>query len=365
MTNTTTPSASDSGLNLDHLEARIIELRTSLRRISETRFGYDGDCGVTSIADDALHADDELARRAAPVSAPIAGDALRQAIEACDGCMDETQVEPEDAAAWKIVRAALANQPAPTAAPVHRWDAANLRKACDDAAEALRKADWPLLANRLVSNVEAVLGNGSVAPTAAPEQVEPVNSVALNLEAQLRAVVAERDELKARLSQPSEAAPLEHAGWKWVPVEPTDAMCIAAREKIGTGSNIAGHIYTAMVAVAPSLPAAPPPRVIGGQSWSKEAEMDEGHIAAFAAPAPTVPAGDALELLTLVVGALAMHDLEEATRYAGKVRELKRAAHQPAQEPIITNEQWTRLDRVEAEANRLLAQVQPVQEQAK
>jgi hypothetical protein len=55
--------------------------------------------------------------------------------------------------------AAIAPAPA-----VHPWDADNLRVACRDAAEALRKADAPLLANRLVSNVEAVLGNGTVAP---------------------------------------------------------------------------------------------------------------------------------------------------------------------------------------------------------
>lgn len=35
---------------------------------------------------------------------------LQQAIEQCDGCMDVTQVEPEDAAAWQVVRAALASQ---------------------------------------------------------------------------------------------------------------------------------------------------------------------------------------------------------------------------------------------------------------
>lgn len=50
-------------------------------------------------------------------------------------------------------------------APVHAWDVANLRVACRDAADALRKADSPLLANRLISNVEAVLGNGAVGPT--------------------------------------------------------------------------------------------------------------------------------------------------------------------------------------------------------
>lgn len=37
----------------------------------------------------------------------INDELLQHAIEQCDGCMDETQVEPEDAAAWKVVRAAL------------------------------------------------------------------------------------------------------------------------------------------------------------------------------------------------------------------------------------------------------------------
>lgn len=36
-----------------------------------------------------------------------AGGLLEQAIDACDACMDISQVEPEDAAAWQIVRAAI------------------------------------------------------------------------------------------------------------------------------------------------------------------------------------------------------------------------------------------------------------------
>lgn len=40
----------------------------------------------------------------------INNELLQQAIEQCDGCMGETQVEPEDAAAWKVVRAALAQR---------------------------------------------------------------------------------------------------------------------------------------------------------------------------------------------------------------------------------------------------------------
>ena len=47
---------------LDRLEA----LRVALKQISGTRFGWGGDCGVTSIADDALSADDEAGRRAQP-----------------------------------------------------------------------------------------------------------------------------------------------------------------------------------------------------------------------------------------------------------------------------------------------------------
>lgn len=42
------------------LEDRIVKLRTALKDISEVRFGWDGDCGVTRIADDAIFADDEV-----------------------------------------------------------------------------------------------------------------------------------------------------------------------------------------------------------------------------------------------------------------------------------------------------------------
>lgn len=46
-------------MNNDMLHGRIVELRTALRKISETRFGWDGDCGVTSIADNAISADEQ------------------------------------------------------------------------------------------------------------------------------------------------------------------------------------------------------------------------------------------------------------------------------------------------------------------
>lgn len=55
-----------------------------------------------------------------------------------------------------------------TLASVRSTDAANLRLACHEAAEKLREGNWTLLANRLVSNVEAVLVNGAIAPANAP-----------------------------------------------------------------------------------------------------------------------------------------------------------------------------------------------------
>jgi hypothetical protein len=51
---------------------RITKLREALRQISETRFGWEGDCGVTRIADDALHADDETAAHQAAPAQPSA-----------------------------------------------------------------------------------------------------------------------------------------------------------------------------------------------------------------------------------------------------------------------------------------------------
>lgn len=58
------PVAPEAGI----LENRIEALRTALRQISETRFGWDGDCGVTSISDDALYADEQAAAMAAAPS---------------------------------------------------------------------------------------------------------------------------------------------------------------------------------------------------------------------------------------------------------------------------------------------------------
>jgi hypothetical protein len=251
MTNTTTSSASDSGLNLDHLEALAraatpgpwtsthwtCHAATTVMRsgstfaIAETSgFGRDAtecaaDAEFIAAANPAAMLElIALARRAAPVSAPIAetDDAfIEQAVHDAKvyGVMPNsanTIGVGRAVLAAERKRAALANQPAPTAAPVHHWDSANLRKACDDAAKVLRETDWPLLANRLVSNVEAVLGNGSVAPTAAPEQVARAASVGAILRNIRDRVMNDQgvpvdliDKALAALSQPSEAAPLD------------------------------------------------------------------------------------------------------------------------------------------------------------
>lgn len=47
---------------VDAKDARITALRSALQEISETRFGHEGDCGTTRIADDALYADEVAAQ---------------------------------------------------------------------------------------------------------------------------------------------------------------------------------------------------------------------------------------------------------------------------------------------------------------
>ncbi len=54
-------SGRESAAPLAKQDARIADLRTALQQISETRFGYEGDCGTTRIADDALYADEQAA----------------------------------------------------------------------------------------------------------------------------------------------------------------------------------------------------------------------------------------------------------------------------------------------------------------
>ncbi len=44
---------------VDAKDARIAALRLALQEISEVRFGHEGDCGTTRIADDALYADEQ------------------------------------------------------------------------------------------------------------------------------------------------------------------------------------------------------------------------------------------------------------------------------------------------------------------
>lgn len=70
--------------------------------------GYMGErcdeCGI-----DAATAKQVAQQQASTAQEQAASDSgmLVQAIDACDACMDVTQVEPEDAAAWQVVRAAL------------------------------------------------------------------------------------------------------------------------------------------------------------------------------------------------------------------------------------------------------------------
>ena len=113
----------DSGLNLDHLEALARSAVNERQSIADYKLAnYDFRQAAGFMKPQALLELISLARRAAPVSAPIAGDAikpwkdrvnlsdyiytdqLRAAFNAC-----ESEI--------KDLRAALANQPAPTAAP--------------------------------------------------------------------------------------------------------------------------------------------------------------------------------------------------------------------------------------------------------
>lgn len=50
---------------------------------------------------------DQLNNPLLPIAQAAVSDIMQQAIEQVDGCMDVTQVEPEDAAAWEIVKKRL------------------------------------------------------------------------------------------------------------------------------------------------------------------------------------------------------------------------------------------------------------------
>ena len=71
--------------------------------------------GETASMDGALHAAIAAIRavRQQPAAAPVrASDDLQQAVDVVDSCMDMTMVEPEDAAAWQIVRKHIGATPA-------------------------------------------------------------------------------------------------------------------------------------------------------------------------------------------------------------------------------------------------------------
>jgi hypothetical protein len=235
---TTTPSASDSGLNLDPLEA-LQRFGWKEAYIGDTPELIEDPKGTYVLFTDVV----ELARRAAPVSAPIAGGIrtwqqrlhLREDFPAPAG--DKICVAMD--AEIKALRAALANQPASTAAPEQ------VAQVADEPAAAIGKDGKPTY----------WLSHFAVKPWS--DRFEPLYR-------------------RAVISQPSEAAPLDRAGWKWVPVEPSHVMVGAgARAQLNADADgqanslaMARAAYAAMLAAAPSLPAA--------------------------APAPTVPAGDAL-----------------------------------------------------------------------
>ena len=105
------------------LESRIVELRTALRQISETRFGWDGDCGVTKIADDAIYADEkaeapsgsEQAPASQPAATVVATDIYNKVLDALNNHL------PYPTEACAIVRAVergLPIPPAPTRQPL-------------------------------------------------------------------------------------------------------------------------------------------------------------------------------------------------------------------------------------------------------
>lgn len=48
------------------------------------------------------------------------------------------------------------------------------------------------------------------------------------------------------------APTVQREGWKLVPIEPTDDMCIKAREVTGISANAAHHVFLAMLAAAPT-----------------------------------------------------------------------------------------------------------------
>lgn len=131
MTNTTTPSASDSGLNLDHLEACPFcgSREASVCERDNLHFVMCDNCTAEGPAMEGvqsrLDAAKEWNRRAAPVSAPIAATDdvfIEQAVRDAKvyGVMPNsanTIGVGRAVLAAERKRAALANQPAPTAAP--------------------------------------------------------------------------------------------------------------------------------------------------------------------------------------------------------------------------------------------------------
>ncbi len=59
-------------------------------------------------------------------------------------------------------------------------------------------------------------------------------------------------ECKSALAEIEKCEPVKREGWKLVPIEPTDDMCIKAREITGISANAAHHVFLAMLSAAPT-----------------------------------------------------------------------------------------------------------------
>lgn len=252
---TTTPSASDSGLNLDHLEALSeqfeewaknhqppYQLKLNKWRFNENSRWYDSE--RTQHTFEGFRA--ALARRAAPMSsckegealppsAPIAGEALQslQRYEESDG---EGGGVYKDAKGLFVkledVRAALTNQPAPTAG-----DATSLLRLIERQitysqrfSDECAVGNYRVLCATIMRDIAEFLGDKSTqrapAPTAAPEQVAALEGRIVSVDVStgeddaLNRIYAELTgetasdgetliaiEQSRNFSQPSEAAP--------------------------------------------------------------------------------------------------------------------------------------------------------------
>lgn len=306
----TTTTDNDSGLNLDHLEAlaRAAQVATGKAHPDEHDPEYDFTAAANPAAVRELIA---LARRAAPVLAPIAGDALpplpKPAAEQkpeydLPGVLYFTARQMQNYA-----RAALANQPAPTAAPeqvAQGVDERALFEAWTD------KEDSPVW----VSDIE--------------RHQEGYVRVSTDM-------AWEAWKARAALAQPPEAAPLGE-----IVAANRDAARYRYLATLMDWSDIERACWS-----TPAKSAAEFKRGLDKYIDSKLADISPDHAQCIAqidraAPAPTVPSGD------------------EKALFAAAFREYDRRA-----DDGIVGLRWNRAEGHMWRAARALAH-QPAQEQA-